>query len=691
MNRRLALPLALVALAAPLLALGVAESRAGRAVERRIYDGWFTLRGALPRPAEVVVVAIDTDSEQSLGRYPWSRDWHTRLLRNLHRAGARVVAFDATFADAFPEDAALRAALEETGIGVLGAKTDVLVHRAARGRRLEEPAPALRGAPIGIVDIAADPVDGIIREYPLLHRYPQGHVPQLGVEALRRYLGLSPGDVRGAPGGWRIGERFVPAGPGGGMLVDFLGPPGAVATYSYASVVDDAATDIGDWDLDIFDTYLEEGLFRDRIVLVGSTVPEHQDLHATPFRDAAGGAAGHMPGVEIHAHAVATLLSGRPLRALARPLQHGWTALLAVLLVLAVPRLRSAWGAALALALVALAVGASWYLFTRHGLWLWTGAPVGAVGLSYAGSAAVLFVSEEREKARIRGMFQQYVAESVVDELIRRPELLALGGEERVLTVLFSDVVGFSTVAEGLAPTELVELLNEYLTCMSDVVLAHGGIIDKYQGDALMAEFGAPVPMADHALRACRAALGMKRELARLRVDWERRGRPLLEARIGMNTGLMLLGNLGSRRIMDYTVMGDNVNLASRLEGANKAYGSEILLSEFTWREVADQAVGRELDRIRVTGKREAVGIWELVGLRQEGVPPETQALLRRFAEARGLYDQRRFADALAAFEALAADHPDDGPTAVYLGRCRTYLEQAPPVEWDGVYTMTTK
>ncbi|HUH13859.1 MAG TPA: adenylate/guanylate cyclase domain-containing protein, partial [Longimicrobiales bacterium] len=302
-----------------------------------------------------------------------------------------------------------------------------------------------------------------------------------------------------------------------------------------------------------------------------------------------------------------------------------------------------------------------------------------------------LFMAEEREKARIRGMFQQYVAESVVDELMRRPELLALGGEERVLTVLFSDVVGFSTVAEGLTPTALVELLNEYLTCMSDVVLAHGGIVDKYQGDALMAEFGAPVPMADHALRACHAALGMKRELARLRVDWARRGTPLLEARIGINTGLMLLGNLGSRRIMDYTVMGDNVNLASRLEGANKAYGTEILVSEMTWREVSEQVVGRELDRIRVKGKREAVGIWELVGLREEGIPPVTEALLRRFEEARVLYDARRFGDALAAFEALAADHPDDGPTRVYLGRCRTYLEQAPPAEWDGVFTMTTK
>ncbi|HUH11575.1 MAG TPA: CHASE2 domain-containing protein, partial [Longimicrobiales bacterium] len=158
MRRRLALPLALVALAAPLLGLLLAEARVGRTLERRVYDGWFTLRGELPRPDEVVVVAIDTDSEQSLGRYPWSREWHARLVANLHRAGARVVAFDATFADALPGDEALRATLDATGIAVLGAKTDVLFRRGARGFRLEEPAGALRGAPIGIVDIAPDAV-----------------------------------------------------------------------------------------------------------------------------------------------------------------------------------------------------------------------------------------------------------------------------------------------------------------------------------------------------------------------------------------------------------------------------------------------------------------------------------------------------------------------------------------------------
>src|SRR5688572_16295753 len=207
-HRRRALLLAAVALLAPLLALAAAEARVGRALERRVYDGWFTLRGTLPRPDGVVVVAIDTDSEASLGRYPWGREWHARLLRNLHRAGARVVAFDLTFADAFPRaDTAFRAAIDETGIAVLGAKTDVVFRRGARGFRLEEPAGVLRGAPVGIVDVRPDAVDGVVREYPVLHAYPGRAVPQLGVHAVMRALGIPADSLRETAAGWRMAGR----------------------------------------------------------------------------------------------------------------------------------------------------------------------------------------------------------------------------------------------------------------------------------------------------------------------------------------------------------------------------------------------------------------------------------------------------------------------------------------------------
>jgi adenylate cyclase len=684
--------LAGVALVAPLLALGVAEARVGRALERRVYDGWFTLRGPLPRPDGVVVVAIDTDSEASLGRYPWSREWHARLLRNLHRAGARVVAFDLTFADPFPAaDTAFRAAIDETGIAILGAKTDVVFRRGARGYRLEEPAGVLRGSPAGIVDVRPDAVDGVVREYPVLHAYPQGLHPQLGVQAVLRWLGLPADSLRQVPDGWRLTGRTIPAGPGGGMLVDWLGPTGSVATHSYVTVVDDAATDVGEWDLDSFDDLAADGAFRGKLVLVGTTIPEHQDLHPTPVRDASGSAgAVLMPGVEIHAQAAAALLAGRHLRPLPRPVQYAWVALLAAAAVVALSRLRGWRGAAAAGALAVLAVGAAWLLFA-DGAWLWTVAPVLVVALASAGSAAVLFTDEAREKARIRGMFQQYVPPAVVHELIRRPELLALGGEERVATVLFTDVADFSGVAEGMEPTRLVALLNEYLTAMTDVVVEHGGIIDKYLGDGLMAEFGVPVPLEDHAARACRAALRMRGELRRLREGWMHRGMPALHARIGINTGRVLVGNLGSFRMMDYTCMGDHVNLASRLEGANREYGTEVLVSGFTWREVETHFIGREVDRVQVLGREEWVAIHELVATREAGVDAETAALLEGFGEALALCHAGRFGEALAAFQALAERHPHDGPTAVHLERCREYVINPPAGDWDGVHHLATK
>jgi adenylate cyclase len=685
--------LALVAFVAPLFALLVSELRVGRALERRAYDSWFTIRGELPRPSEVVVVAIDLESEESLGRYPWSRDFHTHLIRNLHRAGASVVAFDATFADAFPaQDTLLRRAIDETGIVVLGAKSERIFERQARGDpTLERPAGVLQGAPLGIVDILADGSDGVIREYPILHAYATDTVPQLGVQAVLRYLSLPPHAVRTVAGGWQVGDDFIPMGPSGGMLVNFLGTQGSVSSYSYAEVVDDSLTFIGDWDTDVFEDHLRDGVFRDKIVLVGSTIPEDQDLHPTPFRDAEGVGALLTPGVEIHAHAIATILSQRHLREIPRSLQYAWAVLFAVLVVTAVPRLRGAGGVALTLGLVGLALVGAWYLFTREGLWLWTVAPVLSTGLAYSGTEAVLYVTERHEKARIRGMFSQYVASSVVDQLIQHPELLALGGQERVVTVLFSDLVGFSTVSEKVTPTELVALLNEYLTAMTDIVLEEGGIIDKYQGDALMAEFGVPVPIKDPARAACRAALRMQAELARMREAWARAGKPMLEARVGINTGMMLVGNLGSRRIMDYTVMGDHVNLGSRLEGTNKVYGTGILVSEFTWEEVKEDFVARELDWIAVKGKERGVGVYELLATRAQGVSAETSALLAGYAEALSLYRAARFRDAESAFSALAERHPGDGPSRLMASRCREYLAHPPAERWDGVYVMTVK
>ncbi len=683
-----------VAILVPLLSLVLAESRFGRRLEKGIYDTWFTFRGELPRPEEIAIVAIDVDSEQSLGRYPWERKWHIKLIRNLARAGVKVVAFDATFADAFPDqDPAFMEAIEETGITILGAKTLTTVTRAALLRGLEEPTENLRRAPYGIVDVIPDPVDQVVREYPIVHYYRQGQVPQLGIQALKLYLDIPLSElVKVGPDGWQIGDISIPRGPGGGMLINYLGFRGSIATYSYAMVVDDAETDIGDWDMDAFEDLLAEGHLAGKMVFVGSTVPEHQDFWATTFVDEGGGGGAVLTsGVEIHANAVHTILKQRYIRVVPRLINYLFILLVGVGVTLLVSRLKARLGGIVGLAIIAFIGATGLILFLRYSSWIWVLSPTVAALLAYSGSTVALYLAEIQEKARIRGMFQQYVSTSVVNELIAHPELLSLGGEERELTVLFCDVADFTSISEGLSPTMLVSILNEYLTEMTDVVMEYSGIIDKYQGDALMAEFGAPVPFPDHALKCCMAALKMQSTLSDLRQRWEREEKPLLCSRVGINTGRMLVGNLGSLHIMDYTVMGDNVNLASRLEGANKVYGTNICISETTYDQLEGEMICRELDLIKVKGKQKPVRVFEVLETADMGIPAGRASLLERYEFALQLFREQQFGDALDLFHDILGLDPDDGPSIVYQERCYEYLKNPPPEDWDGVFVMQTK
>ena len=686
-----------VAIVVPLLSFLFALTPFGQQIEKDAYDKWFAYRGELDVPSEIVVVAIDTESEQALNeRYPWKRSWHTILLRNLAAAGAKVVAFDATFGDEFPEyDAEFMAAIRESGITVLGAKTLSVVRRGAVMRALEEPVGVLRDAPYGIVDISADPLDNVLREYPIVQYYRRGRqqVPQLGVRALQMYLGIPLSDtLRVTPKGWYLGDIFIPRGPRGGMLINYRGFQSHFTRYSYADIVDDAETDLGEWDLDAFEDLKAEGRLEGKMVFIGSTIPEDQDFWPTPFLFEEGvSGASLTPGVEIHAHAVDTILKQRFLRA--APL---WANVLLVLLfglgsIFIAMRRKALWGAAVGLGLGGVMIVGAYLLFTKLSLWVWVATPLVAIALGYTGSTVAFYVIEQREKARIRGMFQQYVPTRVVSELIANPHLLALGGEERELTVLFSDVASFTSISENLSPTELVSLLNEYLTAMTEIVVENEGIIDKYEGDALMAEFGAPVPYEDHALKACLAAIDMQRTLAELRTRWSTEGRPELSARIGINTGVMLVGNMGSLHIMDYTVMGDNVNLASRLEGANKAYGTNICISEWTYDVVMGEIITRELDLIRVKGKRRPVRIFEVLETVDQGIPAGRASMLERFEMGLHMYRERQFEEAIELFNDILELDPDDGPTIRYKTRCEQYLQNPPPADWDGVFIMTTK
>ena len=336
------------------------------------------------------------------------------------------------------------------------------------------------------------------------------------------------------------------------------------------------------------------------------------------------------------------------------------------------------------------------------GLWLWAGqelagyqifpvaTSIGSTLFLFSGLVIGIQVISHRDQQFIKNAFSKYVSPKVVDQILAKPELLNLGGEERVLTAFFSDLSGFTGISEKLGPKELVALLNEYLTEMTNIILKYDGTVDKFEGDAILAFFGAPVPFEDHALRACRVALEMQSRLQEMRATSRTQSRQELFMRIGLNTGSMVIGNMGSKTRMDYTMMGDSVNLAARLEGVNKKYGTEILISQFTFEHLNGAMQTRELDRIRVVGKSEPVTIYEVLSKKGDLKSPMRE-ILPLFQQGRKLYCNRHWEEALVCFEKALVIDATDGPSLVYRQRCINFRTQPPKEDWDGVHDILSK
>ncbi|MDE3117489.1 MAG: adenylate/guanylate cyclase domain-containing protein [Nitrospirota bacterium] len=303
--------------------------------------------------------------------------------------------------------------------------------------------------------------------------------------------------------------------------------------------------------------------------------------------------------------------------------------------------------------------------------------PPGALLLGFAVTMVYRVAFEQAEQKVIRGVMARYLSPSVSQWALKDPERLKLGGETRTMTVLFSDLRGFTTLSHKLEPQALVALLNEYMTAMTDIVFRHDGVLDKYIGDAIMAFWNAPMEQPDHATRACHAALDMIARLRELNADWERRGVQRLDLGIGINTGPMVVGNMGSRDRLAYTVMGDAVNVASRLEGLSKEYGTQLVIGEATKAEAGQVFAYRFLDVVAVKGRTEPLAVYEVLG-RADDLDRTRAAFMASYEQGIALYRSRRWAEAAALFEALHAEAPEDGPSSLYLRRSRALLA-APP------------
>ncbi|MEK6743485.1 MAG: adenylate/guanylate cyclase domain-containing protein [Nitrospirota bacterium] len=599
-------------------------------LEAKTLDVQFKLRGPVKPGPETVIATIDERSIKNLGRFPWPRSTWGRVVDRLTEEGAKVIVFDVFFAE--PETVAsddlFQRAIMQSGrvvlpvvfdfveggdkeTGFTDQKLDFLLPSAYMAmKNTESPfgaPPAKMVLPtllrfstfartLAHINMSPD-IDGTLRWEMLAVEYQGDYYAPIGLQAARLYLDVPPEKMTlDFSGSVQVGNTVIPTDEFGRMLINYRGPNKTFPMYPIS---------------DLLDRRLPAGAFKDKIVLIGATAIGIYDLRVTPFST-------NMAGIEKHASVVDNILRGDFLRRaldLDIPLIFVFTLILGIL----IPRLGAKAGVALFLLLFAGYSVFVYYLFASKGIWFSYIYPASALFFGYTSQTAYRFFTEERRARDIRKMFSSYVSKRIVDELIRDPSKAKLGGDRKEISVLFSDIRGFTSFSEKHRPEEVVTQLNEYLGAMTSVVFEYDGTLDKFVGDAVMAFWGAPLDQADHAERACRCALSMIGKLQELQKKWESEGRYVIDIGVGINTGDMIVGNMGAEgKKMDFTVIGDNVNLGARLESLTRKYNNHIIISEFTYSRVKDLVKVNELGSVTVKGKEQPVVIYDLVGIKDE-------------------------------------------------------------------------
>lgn len=627
-------------------------------VQNHVLDAFYVLRGKRSPPPELLLVGIDEASFQELRLpWPWPRGLHARLVKRLSEAGARLIVFDILFSEpSDPEDDAEFANAIKNAGNVILAETydytdDPHFTRTIKIRPLSTFSDAARATALAMITPDSDEV---VRHF---------HMELRGEKTLAAAAAeeLKPLDASSDISG----------------LIRFTGPARSIDTLSYYQVIDE-------------DHPPPVDLIRNRIVLVGRTlqasasISGQADFFPTPFYSDSSSNRSLTSGIEIHANIIHNLLNGRWGKELSPSVLLVTDCLAFLILAFIFAHVSPLAGSAVLVAATAGIFGISCALFLLWDLWAPPVLCAGGAGLLYTGNVLFRFIQESRKKRWYRDAFSRYVSPAVVRIISEHPDGLELGGKEVEATIFFSDLADFTNFSENLPPKTLVGFLNEYFTPMTRVIFEYRGGVDKFIGDAIMAHWGALLPLEQHALPACQAALKMHRELVALHEGWRSRNLPLLSVRMGLHSGLVVAGNVGSHRQVNYTVMGDAVNLASRLETANKIYGTNIIISEDTLRMAGSGLLVRELDWIRVKGRRGHVTIFELLGTEVQGKP----TFLEVFSQALDAYRNRSWKQAERLFHSIALDDP---PSRMYVSRCRLYAENPPPQDWDGIFVQKAK
>jgi len=625
--------------------------------EHKWYDARMaSWRGPIPYRRDIVIVEIDHESIEALGKWPFPRAFHARVVDRLREGGAKLIAFDVDFSSNSvlgPEDdAKFAAACARAGNVVLASNLDEKSDQADdRGvqvdQRLIFPIPELEDSCLatGFTPVVED-LDAFIRRIDTAYHDEafDETLPFLGPTIAGAAQGLTPEQT----GLWMRnklkGKQRIPYIHGFQTLINYVGYPETFVRFKYYYLAT-AEGKPGYSDLVATPAALRKA-FKDKIVIIGATADELRDNRPTPFFSGKD-----MPGVEIHANAAQMFLDQTYLRraksrlsGLVLILATLLTALVTVLVGKPVSLMAAHLDSRLSFTIRGRPVhfyGLAWFLlyllggmlppvigltasnqycFARLSFVLPLAYPLVGVGVAYLLGLVYMFLTEEQERKRMHGRFQRFVAPTVLTEILTNPEEAPKPKKVEV-TLIFTDLQGFTTLSEQMEPEEVVEVLNDYLDRMTNIIFRHEGTIDKFMGDAIMVIFGAPIPQADHPLRAVRCAVEMQEECARFRAYGRSRGWPDFFMRIGVHTDQVVVGSIGSSLRMDYTAIGDGVNLAARLEAANKQYGSWMMCSKHTLDRCGDEVEVKHLDALTVKGKTEAVDVYQVLGLRQNGEP----------------------------------------------------------------------
>ncbi len=708
-------------------------------LENIAYDArlLFTMPNA--QDDSIVIVDIDERSLAAEGRWPWSRDRLARLVDQLFaHYKVNIVGFDVVFAE--PEENSGLQVLDRLAASPLAGDPrfavqarelrgelahDEVFARSLRGRNVvlgyffsdaDESGQAPRvgalppptfpggqfsgrnipfveaqgyGANLAVLQhnaaaaghfISLPDEDGVVRRVPMIYKFEDNYYESLALAITRMVSGtdaIEPGFPQQSTVGrrytgmeWlRVGEHRVPVDAHVRALVPFRGRQGSFAYVSATDVIEGRAP------LDAL---------SGRIVLVGTTAKGLLDLRSTPV-------APDFPGVEIHANLIAGILADQVMDNPAYTL--GAEVLLLVIsglvMVVVLPALGPLWASLLTVAMAIGICGVNLVIWTQGHFVFPLANGLLAVTVLYLFNMSWGFFVESRGKRQLAGRFGQYVPPELVEEMNADPNAFSMDSQSRELTVLFSDVRSFTTISEGLSPQELSKLMNEFLTPMTQVIHQHRGTIDKYMGDAIMAFWGAPVADSDHARHALHAAMDMLTRIALLREEFVARGWPPIRVGVGLNTGMMNVGNMGSEFRVAYTVMGDAVNLGSRLEGLTKSYGVELIVSETTRKAVPEFAY-RELDRVRVKGKDKPVTIYEPLGP-GDALDKAQSDELKLYRQALKLYRAQNWDMAEMQFINLQKTAPARMLYELYADRVAHFRAHPPGDDWDGVFTHVTK